>query len=287
MEFLTLSKKMLSLMLSIMLLGGLCACSASASADTGYRTEEIHCDHDGVDIYGIAYIPETAQEKVPLLIFSHELGNTHTSGTDYAEALAAKGIAVYVFDYPNGGYSSHGGSDMSKMSVMTEVADLEAVIETAKTWDFVDPERIVVMGGSQGGFVTAATAARHPDEIAGVILLYPALVIVDDVHEMFASVDEIPETFSYRGWFTAGKLYAADVWDYDIYNTINAYTKPVLILHGDHDWMVDMSYSEKAAESYPDAEFHVIPGAGHSFLGTHFDEAMEYIERYLTRIGIL
>ena len=59
-----------------------------------YHTEEINCTNGGEDIYGVAYIPDTDAAKYPLIIFSHELGNTHTSGTDYAEALAAQGIAV-------------------------------------------------------------------------------------------------------------------------------------------------------------------------------------------------
>ena len=251
-----------------------------------YHTEEINCTNGGEDIYGVAYIPDTDAAKYPLIIFSHELGNTHTSGTDYAEALAAQGIAVYTFDFRNGSSASRSGNDMSKMSVMTEVSDLEAVIDAAKTWEFVDADKIVLMGGSQGGFVTAAAAAKHTKEIAGAVLLYPAFVIVDDVHNMFSSVNDIPDTYSYRGWFTAGRLYAADVWDYDVYNEIKAYDKPILILHGDRDYMVDKSYSEKAAESYADAEYHVISGAGHGFYGSTFGEAITYVENYLTRIGI-
>lgn len=252
-----------------------------------YRAEEIHCTNDAEDIYGVAYIPETNAEKYPLVIFSHELYNTHTSGISYAKVLAARGIAVYTFDYRNGSSASGSGNDMEKMSVMTEVSDLESVMNAAKTWDFVDGDRIVLIGGSQGGFVTAATAAKHTDEVAGLVLLYPAFVIVDDVHNMFSSINDIPDTFSYRGWFTAGRLYAADVWDYDIYNEINAFDKPVLILHGDRDCMVDSSYSEKAAECYVDAKYHVIHGAGHGFYGPAFDEAIIYIEDYFKHIGIL
>lgn len=132
-----------------------------------YRAEEIHCTNDAEDIYGVAYIPETNAEKYPLVIFSHELYNTHTSGISYAKVLAARGIAVYTFDYRNGSSASGSGNDMEKMSVMTEVSDLESVMNAAKTWDFVDGDRIVLIGGSQGGFVTAATAAKHTDEIAG------------------------------------------------------------------------------------------------------------------------
>ena len=73
-----------------------------------------------------------------------------------------------------------------------------------------------------GGFVTATTAAKHTNEIAGVVLLYPAFGIKDEVCEMFSSANDIPDTFSYHGYFTAGRQFAADIWDYDIYNEINA-----------------------------------------------------------------
>ncbi len=252
---------------------------------TEYHEEEIHCTNEGEDIYGVAYIPDTDDEKYPLVIFSHELGRTHQSGTDYAKKLAAQGIAAYTFDFRNGSPESKSGKDLSKLSVMTEVSDLETVIDTAKTWDFVDADRIVLIGGSMGGFVTATTAAKHTNEIAGVVLLYPAFGLKDEVCEMFSSANDIPDTFSYHGYFTAGKQFAADIWDYDIYNEINVYDKPVLILQGDQDKNVE-PYAERAAEAYKDAEYHLIKGAGHGFYGASFEEAFSCIEEYLTRIGI-
>ena len=53
------------------------------------------------------------------------------------------------------------------MSVLTEASDLEAVLKSAKTWDFVDPGRIVLLGGSMGGLVTTVAGSRHQYEIAG------------------------------------------------------------------------------------------------------------------------
>ena len=38
-----------------------------------------------------------------------------------------------------------------EMSVMTEVSDLEVVMDAASGWDFVDEDRIVLLGTSQGG----------------------------------------------------------------------------------------------------------------------------------------
>ena len=43
----------------------------------------------------------------------------------------------------------------TQMSVMTEVSDLEAVLAAAKSWDFVDADRIILNGFSQGGIVSA------------------------------------------------------------------------------------------------------------------------------------
>ena len=45
-----------------------------------YRVEEIWCENNGNHIYGIAYIPDTGENRRPLVIFSHELGNSHTAG---------------------------------------------------------------------------------------------------------------------------------------------------------------------------------------------------------------
>lgn len=251
-----------------------------------YEVKEIRCDNSGQSIYGIAYVPKT-EGKVPLVIFSHEFTNTHTSGIAYAENLASHGIATYVFDFRGGSIKNKSDGKTTEMSVMTEVTDLESVIETAKNWDFVNPEKIVLLGGSQGGVVSAITAARHNKELTGLILLYPAFVIEDDIHKMFSSLDEVPDTFSYRGWITVGRKYIEDMWDYDVYGEIGNFDKQVLILHGNEDNLVDISYSKRAAEKYDNAELYVIKGAGHGFGGSNFDEVMTYIWQYLHQVEII
>lgn len=55
----------------------------------------------------------------------------------------------------------------------------------------------------------------------------------------------------------------------------------MLVLHGDADSVVDVSYSEHAAQAYPDCELHVISGAGHGFTGESFEETCGYIVAYL------
>ncbi len=60
---------------------------------------------------------------------------------------------------------------------------------------------------------------------------------------------------------------------FDLYEHITAYTGPVLILHGDKDPIVPLSYSEKARDVYENAELIVYSGQGHGFTGTSRDEA--------------
>jgi len=259
----------------------------SISTDAGlgnlsFDTQEIWVDSEGGRIFGVAYVPQ-AERPLPLVVFAHELGNDHTAGTAYAEVLASHGYAVYTFDFRGGsvgGNQSDGST--TQMSVKTEEADLEAVVEAAKAWDFVDPDRVVVLGGSQGGCVSAVYAAEHPDEIAGLVLLYPALSIYDDLHASFDSLDQVSDTYGlFGGWITVGRIYAQDMWDYDPYQHIGAYTGKVLIMHGDKDSTVDVSYAERAAKTYPDCELHVIEGAGHGFTGAAFDEVCGHLLDYL------
>ena len=73
-----------------------------------------------------------------------------------------------------------------------------------------------------------------------------------------------------------------DVWDYDVYVDVAAYDKDLLILHGDRDGIVDVSYSKRAAEQYPSAKLEILPGAGHGFSGDNFDLAMGYLFDYLS-----
>ena len=248
-----------------------------------YTTQEIWVQNGDFRIYGIAYVPDT-NGKVPLVIFSHELGNDHTSGERYAERLAEAGYATYVFDFCGGTVGGNKSDGSNKgMSVLTEASDLEAVLESAGSWDFVDPDRIVLLGGSMGGLVTTVVGSGHQDEIAGMILMYPALSAkVDSGTEQYKTEDEVPEDVSlFGGWIHVGKNYITDLWKVDFDQLLSSYKGHMLLLHGDKDGTVPLSWSENAKEIIPDCEFHVIKNGGHEFFGQPFEDALSYILPYL------
>jgi len=143
-----------------------------------YITEELYAERDGNQIYGVAYISQDAGEQMPAVIFSHGFGGNYQVGTQYAEALAAKGYVVYCFDFCGGSPGSRSDGSTLEMSIFTEQADLEAVIVMVQGLDYVDEDRLFLIGTSQGGAVSAITAADYPREIRGAVLLYPAFMLV-------------------------------------------------------------------------------------------------------------
>ena len=207
-------------------------------------------------------------------------------GTQYAEALAEQGYVVYCFDFCGGSSGCRSDGSTLEMSVFTEQADLEAVIAMMQGLEYVDSENLFLMGTSQGGAVSAITGAAHKEEIRGMVLLYPAFLLAERANELFQSVEEIPDTYFFL-WMEVGRAYFEPLIGYDIYEEIAAYDRDVLMIHGDADSIVPLTYSERALEVYPSSELKVISGGGHGFYGEAFRQAEKYIIDYLQEIRIL
>lgn len=217
---------------------------------------------------------------MPAVIFSHGFGGNHSVGTQYAEALAEHGYVVYCFDFCGGSSGSRSDGSTLEMSVFTEQADLEAVIAMIQELEYVDSENLFLMGTSQGGAVSAITGAAHKEEIRGMVLLYPAFLLAERANELFQSVEEIPDTYFFL-WMEVGRAYFEPLIGYDIYEEIAAYDQDVLLIHGDADSIVPLSYSERALEVYPSAELKVISGGGHGFYGEDARQTVDYMLEYL------
>lgn len=247
-----------------------------------FNTTEIKIGEPQNQIYGKLYQPENVKGKQPIIIYSHGLGGTHEILENFAKALAEKGITGYAIDYRGGGEKSQSSGKTTDMTVLTEVRDLEEVIEAVKKWDFVDPNKIILLGESQGGAVSGLTAAKHPNEIAGLVTFYPAYAMVDDAHKKYPNPAEIPAVTRYFGIIDLGKQYFVDAQHLDPYSKIGNYTKPMLLVHGNADKIVNIKYSEQASKVYPKVTYKVIDGAGHGFNEkNHFEQALGYVETYL------
>ncbi|HIS69060.1 MAG TPA: alpha/beta fold hydrolase [Candidatus Gallacutalibacter stercoravium] len=245
-----------------------------------YETQELYAQRGDNQIYGVIYVPQNAAEKMPAVIFSHGFGGTHTVGAQYAQALAEHGYVVYCFDFCGGSPRSQSDGSTLEMSLFTQREDLEAVISMIQGLDYVDSQNLFLMGTSQGGAVSAITGAAHPQDIRGMVLLYPAFVMVDNANELFQSAEEIPDTYFFM-WMNVGRAYFEPLLGYDIYAEIAGYNRDVLLIHGDADNIVPLSYSQRALEVYPSAQLKVISGGGHGFSGYNAQLTIDYMLEYL------
>ena len=254
----------------VLLLALLPVCAAGETS--GSKTTEYRIPASLGDLYGVLQMPE-GEGPVPLLITCHGFGGSFIGALDYADYFAAGGYAVFSLDFCGGGLFTRSAGTMTQMSVLTEAKDLNAVIDY-----FRDDPRFgdfFLRGESQGGFVASYVAAQRPQDIAGIILEYPAYVLQDDAKRRQLPDGSFPETSTLL-WMRIGRIYSEDVTSFDIYEHMAAYGGPVQILHGDKDPLVPMRYSERAVETFPNAELIVMPGQGHGFTGKGRENAMEY-----------
>ena len=263
--------------------------------------QEFTCNRDQLRLRGSMFRPAEG-ERFPVAVVSHEFMANRLFTIRYAKLLASLGYAAFCFDFSGGCIVGASQGKTTDMTVFTEMEDLKAVIAYAKAQPYTNPDRLLLMGCSQGGLVTALTAAELGEQAEAIILFYPALSIPDDARKgsmMSARFDpkNIPETMR-CGPMKLGRAYAASVLELDPFSVIPAYRGDVLLVHGNADDLVDISYSGRAYDAYrasaeaalkagqitvmPHLAFHEVDGAGHIFTHPkHNRDAVEAVTAFL------
>lgn len=244
------------------------------------NVEELWIRNGERHLYGVLSRPAHAKGKMPVAIIAHGFNGTHHFGRNYFETLNKLGYQVYTFDFACGSVNSRSDNNTMNMSILDEQSDLEAIVRYFKQQPDVDASRIVLIGESQGGLVSALTAANMPKDISRTILIFPALCIPDNWTARYPNLSDIPDTT--RLWnVPMGRRFFTEVRDINVFERIGKYKRPVLIVQGDKDPVVSMKDSERAVKIYKDARLHVIPGAGHGFKPKEFEESLQQITLFL------
>ena len=217
------------------------------------RRRTFSCMRGDLTIRGTEYRPNG--EKLPIAIVCHGFMANQQTVRQYTRLLAKIGYCAYCFDFC--GYA-------------------QSRPYTGNT--------LLLMGCSQGGMVSALTAAKHPDAVDRLVLFYPAFCIPDDAragHMMMAHFDpqNLPEKI-HCGPMPLGRCYPEAVMHMDVFREITPYTGRVLIVHGTADGIVKPDYAKKAAEAYANAELHLIDGGAHGFNRRHDAEAIRYLTAF-------
>lgn len=241
-------------------------------------------EREGFQISGELYLPDDSKGRYPIVIMSHGFGGSREGCRPYAEILVKAGIGCYIFDFCGGGLSSKSDGKMTDMSVLTESADIEAVLMDIRKAPFADRKNIFLMGESQGGVAATIAAGDVPEDIKGMMLLYPAYVLFDDAKRKYPKEDMIEDSTTVFG-LPVGRKYYEDAFSLNIDDYMIRFSGNVLILHGNIDEIVPISYSIAAKKKFPAAKIIQITDAGHGFYGKEVvkagKEMVSFIEENL------
>jgi pimeloyl-ACP methyl ester carboxylesterase len=134
------------------------------------RAQTLHIPTGGVKVNGLAYIAAGAGAHPTVVLFHGMPGNE--KNLDLAQAVRRAGWNVVTLNY-RGSWGSPG-----TYRFQGNLADARAVLAWIRTPEVAaklqtDPHRLVLMGHSMGGWVTAMTAGADPD-VRGAIMISAA-----------------------------------------------------------------------------------------------------------------
>src|SRR5262244_2333229 len=267
---------------------GLLMAAARAKADYEVMTRNdiFFAEHDGVKLLGDFYAPK-GLDKAPVLV-AVQVGNRKFY-SNWGPYLAKNGYAVFAIEYR-----------LMKPDVKTypgAVYDTKAAVQyvRAKAGELgIDPERIGMVGDSAGAHLSAlvALAGEEPafsseyrsDAHVSVPARVKAVVGFYGVYDMLAQWehdllarprDNISEKFLGAAPYINRRIFfeASPI----SYTTADKNSTRFLLIHGDHDDIVDPTTQSTAfLAALKQAGFFVrtvvIPGAGHFFVTDPVDD---------------
>lgn len=247
---------------------------------------------DGATVYGL-YYPPTAPGiagagRPPAILLVHG-GPTSQRVATYspdAQFFATRGFAVLEVNYR--GSTGYGRSyrdalkgRWGELDVMDVVSGARMLVEQG----LADPERLVVMGGSAGGYTVLNALIRHPGLFRAGICLYGVANLFTlaaethkfEAHYLDTLVGPLPEAAArYREW---SPIFHAD-----------RIQDPLAIFHGAEDRVVPLAQAEAIVEvlrrrGVPHL-YRVYPGEGHGWrraetIAAFYREVLEFLHQHV------
>jgi fermentation-respiration switch protein FrsA (DUF1100 family) len=203
-----------------------------------------------------------AGKDAPTMLFFHGNGEIVADYNDIGPLYTKMGINFLPADYRGYGRSS------GRPTITAMMRDAHVIFDYVRSWlkekEYAGP--LVVMGRSLGSASALELAANYSDDIDGLIVesgfasARPLLMLLGIDMEAMGIREE--DGFRNR-------------------DKITGFSKPTLIIHGEHDQLLPLSEGQALYEASPaeDKRLLVIKGA------THNDVLLRGIEEYMEAIG--
>ena len=247
-----------------------------------YQPRDASYSSGGVELGGTLFVPTTPGSH-PAAVMIHGSGDSDRDNLWYlqiAHHLASREIAVLLPDKRGSGLSA---GEWRLAGFEDFVADTEAAIELVRSQPEVDPDRVGLVGVSQGGSWVAPMAAADRTDLAFVISLSGAAVTANRqlAHESVQTMVQqgiprplavvlqpiasaVPKARRPFWWKKNGKVDPLPYWE-----RVEA---PVLVLYGAEDERDNVPVRRSVERLSPlvagrgnDFTIEVFDGVGHGF----------------------
>lgn len=298
----------------------------SALPNAPFTAEEVTVKAKGFTLAGTLLLPKNGARPFPAVITITGSGQQtrdepipipglekYRPFRQVAEALASRGIAVLRVD--DRGMGGSGGREMLMTATTSDFADdTRAQVAYLRSRPEIDPQRIALVGHSEGGSIAPMVASTDP-QIAAIVLMAGPGKRGDQI-----SMDQLNDALERAPNMTAeekekqraqereiihavqsgGDLskYPAQVrlpwikefWTHDPLETIRQLHQPILILQGALDRQITAEQAgmlEQAARGggNKDVTVHIFPNLNHLFLPAKTGAFDEYTHLETTVIG--
>jgi len=280
-------------------------------------------DNSTYPLNGMITIPDEGDGPYPAIVFVHGSGASDMDSKiyevrpfkDMAEGLAKLGVASIrynkrTFVYGKQMVHTVGGS----LTVWHEtVQDAILAADMLRDDPRIDPDKIFIAGLSMGGMLAPRIDAEGGN-FAGLILLAGTPRRLEEVikeqgeefvntskglikwiarrqtrklHKKFDNIYEMSDEKAKRMPFLsqhATMYYLKDMGKKRVSEYLEAYTKPILVLHGEGDFHIsvekDFNEYKRILQNHPDATFKLYPGLNHVFMPVVHGDIKKAKEEY-------
>lgn len=246
-------------------------------APARYAERAVSIPSDGAVLSGVLAVPGAAK-KYPAIVFVHGSGaGTRDGGTqanptflELGNALANAGVAVLRYDKRGIGKSTGTGTEDWRPLAR----DVKAAVAFLRRQPQIDPQRIFILGHSEGGFITPMIANTTP--VRGIVIMAGPAIPMEQILAK-QGVGSLP--IEQR---TAVEKGLAAYAGYDPADTIKHVNRPILLLQGGKDRQVlasDFQRLVKACEqTHRDATVVLLPQDDHLFIRLPDSQPMQSTE---------
>ena len=253
---------------------------------------------DDVEIPGILYKPHqaNADNKVPALVWVHggPGGQSRIGYNPLIQYLVNHGYAVYAIN--NRGSSGYGKTFFHLDDQKHGTDDLDDCVESKEmliATGYVDPDKIAIIGGSYGGYMTLAALTFRPEEFAAGVNLF-------GISNWVRTLESIPPW-----WESFRKYLENEMGPFDDMEFFRAKSplfhadniqRPLMVLQGANDPRVIQAESDDIVEAVRNnnvpVEYLVFEDEGHGFVKKEnqieaYSSILGFLDQYLKGVPIV